>query len=211
MQQFEQSAAKLRETSEALSPDPKLIDRCRHASRDRALRARILGDPIELLRSRQMDIPPELTIEFFEPPSRELRISNRVPFILELTNCRTVWIRECDDSVLTWFFKNITSIRFRHWYGTLLLVLICFGMSARGQGAGTLASFQIGDRVRTISQSAIYLAPPFAGQFATTESIDVQGTITEGPVRSADIWWWKVRFDDGADGWLAERQIRDWN
>ena len=99
MKQFEQSAAKLRETAEALSRDPKLIDLCRHASRDRALRARILGDPIELLRSREMDIPPELTIEFFEPPSRDLPISDWVPFILELTTCRTVWVRECDDGV----------------------------------------------------------------------------------------------------------------
>ena len=99
MKQFEQSAAKLRETAEALSRDPKLIDLCRHASRDRDLRARILRDPIELLRSREMDIPPELTIEFFEPPSRDLPISDWVPFILELTTCRTVWVRECDDSV----------------------------------------------------------------------------------------------------------------
>ena len=99
MKQFEQSAAKLRETAEALSRDPKLIDLCRHASRDRGLRARILRDPIELLRSREMDIPPELTIEFFEPPSRDLPISDWVPFILELTTCRTVWVRECDDGV----------------------------------------------------------------------------------------------------------------
>ena len=89
MNQFEQqSAAKLRETAEALSRDPKLIDLCRHASRDRGLRARILSDPIELLRSREMDIPPELTIEFFEPPSRDLPISDWVPFILESQTMR---------------------------------------------------------------------------------------------------------------------------
>ena len=99
MKQFEQSAAKLRETAEALSRDPKLIDLYRHACRDRGLRARILSDPIELLRSREMDIPSELTIEFFEPPSRDLPISDWVPFILELTTCRTVWVRECDDGV----------------------------------------------------------------------------------------------------------------
>src|SRR5262249_41512826 len=99
MKQFEQSAAKLRETAETLFRDPKLIDVCRHASRDRALRTRILRDPIELLRSRGMDIPPEFVIEFFEPPSRNLPITDWVPFILELTTCRTVWVRECDDGV----------------------------------------------------------------------------------------------------------------
>jgi Animal haem peroxidase len=112
---------------------------------------------------------------------------------------------------LTWFVENITLTRFRHWCATLVLVLICFGMNDRIQGAAAVAPFHIGDRVRTISQSAIYLAPPFAGQFVTTESIGVQGAITEGPVRSADVWWWKVRFDDGADGWLAERQIHNSN
>ena len=96
MKQFEQSAAKLRETAQALSRHPTLIEVSRHASRDRDLRARILRDPIEPLRSREMDIPPELTIEFFEPPSRDLPISDWVPFILELTTCRTVWVRECD-------------------------------------------------------------------------------------------------------------------
>src|SRR2546429_6651537 len=95
----ERKVAKLRETAEALFRDPKLIEVCRHASWDRGLRAKILSDPMELLRSGEMDIPPELTIEFFEPPSRELPISDWVPFILELTNYRTVWVRECDDGV----------------------------------------------------------------------------------------------------------------
>jgi hypothetical protein len=112
---------------------------------------------------------------------------------------------------LIWFIENITSTRLRHWHGTLLLVLICFGMNGPSQGAAGVAPFQVGERVRTFSQSAIYLAPPFAGQFITTERIGVQGTITEGPVRSADVWWWKVRFDDGVDGWMAERQIRNSN
>src|SRR5882724_9514896 len=112
---------------------------------------------------------------------------------------------------LIWFIENITSTRLRHWHGTLLLVLICFGMNGPSQGAAGVAPFQVGERVRTFSQSAIYLASPFAGRFITTERIGVQGTISEGPVRSADVWWWKVRFDDGVDGWVAERQIRNSN
>ena len=95
----EQKTDKLRETAEALFRDPKLIDVCRHASRDHCLRAKMLTDPVGLLGSREIDIPPELTIEFFEPPSRHLPISDWVPFILELTTCRTVWVRECDDGV----------------------------------------------------------------------------------------------------------------
>lgn len=112
---------------------------------------------------------------------------------------------------LTWFIENSTFTRVRHCYGVLLLVLICFGTSGRVHGAAADTPFHIGDRVRTIRQSAIYLAPPFAGQFLMTEPVGVQGAITEGPVRSADVWWWKVQFDEGTDGWLAERQIRNLN
>src|SRR5215471_15399779 len=110
---------------------------------------------------------------------------------------------------LSWFVKNITSVRFRHRYRALVLVLICFGIHGLSQAAAAVSPFHIGERVRTIRQSAIYLAPPLAGQFLKAEPVGVQGAITEGPVRSADVWWWKVRFDEGADGWVAERQIRN--
>lgn len=66
----EQTANRLRKTAEALFRDPKLIEVCRHAYRDRGLRAKLLNDPTELLRSREMNIPSEFTIEFFEPPCR---------------------------------------------------------------------------------------------------------------------------------------------
>src|SRR5215468_2464855 len=110
---------------------------------------------------------------------------------------------------LTWFVENITSIWFRHRYRALVLVLICFAFHGLSQVAAGVSPFHIGERVRTIRQSATYLAPPFAGEFLKTEPAGIQGTITEGPVRSADVWWWKVRFDEGADGWVAERQIHN--
>ncbi|HEY2568918.1 MAG TPA: peroxidase family protein [Candidatus Udaeobacter sp.] len=112
---------------------------------------------------------------------------------------------------LTWFIKNITSIRFRHRYRAMQLLLLCFGIYGLSQAAAAVSPFHIGEQVRTIRQSAIYLAPPFAGQFLKTEPAWVQGTITEGPVRSADVWWWKVQFDQGVVGWVAERQIHNLN
>ena len=95
----EQSADKLRTAAHALSHHPKLMGVCHDGCLDRDLRTKLLRDPMEVLRSRGMDIPPEFVIEFFEPPSRDLPISDWVPFILELTTCRTVWVRECDDGV----------------------------------------------------------------------------------------------------------------
>jgi hypothetical protein len=112
---------------------------------------------------------------------------------------------------LAWFIKNITSIRLQHRYRAVQLLLLCFGIYGLSQACAAVSPFHIGDRVRTIRQSAIYLAPPFAGQFLKTEPVGVQGAITEGPVRSADVWWWKVQFDEGADGWVAERQIHKSN
>jgi hypothetical protein len=94
-----QSAEKLRQAADTLSRQPKLIEVCHHASLDRGLRAKMLNNSMELLRSRGMDIPPEFTIEFFEPPSRELPVSDWVPFVIEFINCRNVWVRECDDGV----------------------------------------------------------------------------------------------------------------
>jgi hypothetical protein len=84
-------------------------------------------------------------------------------------------------------------------------------LTISGAGAAGVAPFQVGERLRTVHHSAIYLSPPFAGRFITTVPVGVEGSITEGPVRSADVWWWKVRFDDGVDGWVAERQIRNGN
>ena len=94
----EQSVDKLRQAADALSRHPKLIEVCLHASQDRDLRAKMLNDPTELLGSSGIDIPPELTIEFFEHPPRYLPFPDWTPFVFELTNCRTYWIRECDDS-----------------------------------------------------------------------------------------------------------------
>ena len=112
---------------------------------------------------------------------------------------------------LTWFIQNITSIRFPYRHLTLLLLLICLGIYGLSQAAPAVSPFHIGERVRTIGQSAIFLAPPFAGQFLKTEPIGLQATLTEGPVRSADVWWWKVQFDEGAAGWVAERQLHNLN
>src|SRR5436189_3786180 len=71
--------------------------------------------------------------------------------------------------------------------------------------------FQIGDRVQTIKQAPVFLTPPYSGRFAGNVPAGSQGSITEGPVRSGDIWWWNVHFDGSSDGWVAERQIRNAN
>lgn len=91
-------------------------------------------------------------------------------------------------------------------------VLLCLSVAseaATNSGAGV--PFQTGDRVQTINQSPLFLSPPYSGRFAGNEPAGFQGSITEGPVRAGDVWWWKVHFDSGVDGWIAERQIRNAN
>ena len=73
------------------------------------------------------------------------------------------------------------------------------------------ATFQISDRVLTVGRTQTFLNPPFAGRFAGSESANAQGSITDGPVRAGDVWWWKVHFDSGTEGWAADRQIRKVN
>jgi Animal haem peroxidase/Glucodextranase, domain B len=80
--------------------------------------------------------------------------------------------------------------------------------------AGTESSsspFQVGDRVQTFSQTPVFLTPPYSGRFAGNQPAGMPGSILEGPVRAGEAWWWKVHFENGSDGWIAERQILNLN
>ena len=68
---------------------------------------------------------------------------------------------------------------------------------------------RVGERVQTAKRAAVFLTPPFSGRFAGNQPAGTQGSITEGPVRAGDVWWWNVQFDNGLSGWTAERELRD--
>ena len=93
----------------------------------------------------------------------------------------------------------------------IMAVLLCVSLVSEAATDGSGLPFQIGDRVQTIKQVPVFLTPPYSGRFAGNQPAGTQGSITEGPVRAGDVWWWNVHFDNGADGWIAERQIRDAN
>ena len=73
------------------------------------------------------------------------------------------------------------------------------------------STFQINDQVLTVGKTPMFSNPPFAGRFAGNESANAHGSITGGPVRVGDVWYWKVRFQNGNEGWTAGRQIRKMN
>ena len=95
------------------------------------------------------------------------------------------------------------------WIGATVL-LWASSLSAAALG-GSGVSFQVGDRVQTVDQTAVFLTPPYSGRFAGKQPPGAQGSITGGPVRAGDVWWWNVHFDSGSDGWAADRQIRHAN
>ena len=93
----------------------------------------------------------------------------------------------------------------RLWLIGVFLVVATFATEV---GAAT---FQIGDRVRTIRQTPVFATPPFAGRFTGNEPANAVGSISDGPVQAGEASWWKVRFDDGTEGWAADRQIQQLN
>jgi hypothetical protein len=91
------------------------------------------------------------------------------------------------------------------------MVLLSVNLPAEPASDASASPFHIGDRVQMLDQTPVWLSPPFSGRFAGNQVPSALGSITDGPVRAGEVWWWKVDFDSDPDGWVAERQIRDLN
>lgn len=89
---------RLRARAEELSRHPKLMSACHDACFDEQLHDKAIRDPMAFLHSQGITVPGGLTVEFFKRPPRYLPPPDWTPFIFELINCRTYWLRECDDS-----------------------------------------------------------------------------------------------------------------
>jgi len=89
-----------------------------------------------------------------------------------------------------------------------MMILLSATLTAR---AVTNGSFHVGDRVQTTGLTAVWLNPPMAGPFGGNEPAQTPGSVVDGPVRTADVWWWKIQFDGGTEGWVAERQLATLN
>src|ERR1051326_5522071 len=99
--------------------------------------------------------------------------------------------------------------------GQLLAILTTLFLSAalptRTATAASAPSFRVGDRVQTVDPARVWVTPPLSGRFIGSQPSNALGAITDGPVRAAEASWWKVHFDSGVDGWVADRQIRNLN
>ena len=88
-------------------------------------------------------------------------------------------------------------------------VLFFFSLAAGAAMDQPSLPLQIGERVQIINETPVFLTPPYAGRFEGNVPAGMRGSITAGPIRAGDVWWWNVLFDDGSNGWIAGRQIQN--
>ena len=56
-----------------------------------------IKDPAGFLNSHGVRVPPSLDVEFYDREPRTLPGPDWFPFVLEFFNCRTYYVRDCDD------------------------------------------------------------------------------------------------------------------
>lgn len=56
-----------------------------------------IKDPAGFLNSHGVRVPPSLDVEFYDREPRTLPGPDWFPFVLEFFNCRTYYVRVCDD------------------------------------------------------------------------------------------------------------------
>jgi len=88
------------------------------------------------------------------------------------------------------------------------LMLLSSLLSVGLQAAPSPSPSLIGERIETGQSAAVFVNPPTAGAYAGRQTLKAQGRVVAGPVRAADVAWWKVDFDTSVDGWVAQRDLR---
>jgi len=91
-------ADRLQKQAESLARQPRLLESMERACHDAKFRASAIADPRQFLLGNGLELPPGLALDLFEQPPRFLPFPDWTPFVIELTQCRTFWVIECDDS-----------------------------------------------------------------------------------------------------------------
>jgi hypothetical protein len=100
----------LRARAASFAASPRTQAAMHVALTDRKAGLKALQNPIAFFASNGAKIPPGFTIEVFERPPRSLPGPDWFPFVLEFFNCRTYWVRVCDDSTpprCTWQEESV--------------------------------------------------------------------------------------------------------
>jgi len=89
----------MRRKAEQFAADARTQSAMQDALGNRRAAAEAIEDPIAFLSGRGATLPDGLTIEAFDRTPRTIPGPDFVPFLIELVNCRTYWVRECQDTV----------------------------------------------------------------------------------------------------------------
>ena len=83
--------------------------------------------------------------------------------------------------------------------GTVLSGTTCIPVST---------AFSLGARVQTYNTTTINVRQVPDGTILGTQSAGIVGTVVEGPSYVGGLWWWKINYDSGADGWSVENFLK---
>lgn len=67
--------------------------------------------------------------------------------------------------------------------------------------------FSIGDSVE-VTEADVNVRSEPNGMILGTQSPGTYGAVVDGPAWSSPYWWWKVDFQSGTDGWVAEQFLQ---
>jgi hypothetical protein len=91
-------ARQLRKLGDGFSTDPKFTGALNSLSLDPKRRLAAIKDPEGFLSEAGLKLPEGLGFDLFDHPPRFMPFPDWFPWLIELTSCRTVYVRECDDT-----------------------------------------------------------------------------------------------------------------
>jgi surface antigen len=69
--------------------------------------------------------------------------------------------------------------------------------------------FRIGDSVRTTGLLKVRTGPGLKySEILPIRNANTTGTILEGPIAADNYTWWKIRYDDGVEGWSSDHRLK---
>lgn len=92
------AAVSLRRRAERLAAGTRTWAAIQEATSSRELLVSARRNPESFFAARGVKLPKGLMLEGFAHPPRHLPGPDWTPFVIELSACRTFWVRVCDDS-----------------------------------------------------------------------------------------------------------------
>jgi hypothetical protein len=111
-------ARRLRKEAENFSRQPLLMEALQRTCEDPRKRSSAISDPKDFLLGNGLNLPDGLAFELFDQPPRYLPFPDWTPFVIELSQCRTFWVIECDDSPQAIGMQRKCNLKEEH---------VCFG------------------------------------------------------------------------------------